>query len=68
MNCRTVLVYKEESKQFESRLWEQVTIGDLVKVQKDEFFPADLLLIKSSATNGIASIETLNIDGEVNIV
>ena len=33
---------------FEERMWEQVKVGDFVKVEKDKEFPADLLLINAS--------------------
>lgn len=40
--------------------------GDVVKVQRDELFPADLILITSSS-EGTAFIETASLDGEKNL-
>ena len=43
-------------------------VGDIVQVQKDSFFPADLLLLAvPESVEGIAYVETINLDGESNL-
>lgn len=46
-------------------MWSEIVVGDLIKVTKDEQFPCDLIFLKSSSKNGIAFVDTMNLDGEV---
>lgn len=45
--------------------WKNLEVGELVKVLKEEPFPADLIFLKSSEKNGISFVDTMNLDGEV---
>ena len=54
-----------ETKGFENRTWADIKVGDIVKVEKDDEVPADLLLI--SAPNDIVFVSTMNLDGETNL-
>ena len=38
-----------------------------MKICQDQYFPADLILVKSSNPSGLAYIETKNLDGETNL-
>ena len=51
----------------ESIKWRDLRVGDIVKVKKDEFFPADLIMLNSSDVKGRAFVETKNLDGETNL-
>ncbi len=44
-----------------------IQVGCFVKVQQDENFPCDLILIGSSLPKGIAYVETKGLDGETNL-
>ena len=39
----------------------------MVKVKKNEFFPADIVLLSSSAAKNMCFIETKGLDGETNL-
>lgn len=47
--------------------WEDLKVGDFVKILDGEPIPADILLCASSEDENVAFIETKNLDGETNL-
>lgn len=48
-------------------LWASVKVGDILKVSDKETFPADMILLSSSSEDGLAFVETKQLDGESNL-
>ena len=47
--------------------WKRVVPGNIIKVESENFIPADLLILKTSDAKGGCYVETKNLDGETNL-
>ena len=56
-----------DNEGFTTTEWKRIKPGEIVKINKNETFPADLLLIYSSNPKGVAYVETKSLDGETNL-
>ncbi|KAH6626552.1 hypothetical protein B0J18DRAFT_380865 [Chaetomium sp. MPI-SDFR-AT-0129] len=47
--------------------WQALRVGDIIRLERDENVPADIVLLHATGPNGVAFIETMALDGETNL-
>ena len=66
-NSQLVLVASGSDGSLVERKWKHVRVGDVVALPNYSLVPADLVVMATSTSTGIAVIETSNLDGETNL-
>ena len=47
--------------------WRDLKVGDIIRLERDDDIPADIILLHAEGENSIAYIETMALDGETNL-
>ncbi|KAH3904796.1 phospholipid-transporting ATPase [Parastagonospora nodorum] len=56
-----------EALLWEKIKWEDLNVGDIIKLERNDAAPADLALLHTSGENNVAFVETMALDGETNL-
>ncbi|OMJ89990.1 hypothetical protein SteCoe_7779 [Stentor coeruleus] len=62
INSSPTMIYKKG--RFQQVCFEDIKVGDVVFVVKNQVFPCDIVMLSNSNENGTAYIETSSLDGE----
>lgn len=59
--------HEEHHPHWKKSIWEDLKVGDFVKIRDDEAVPADIIICATSEDDNVAFVETKNLDGETNL-
>lgn len=65
VNNSKTQILNQKTNEFDTVKWRDLKPGDIVKIEKDQQFPADILLL--GAREEIIFVDTMNLDGETNL-
>ncbi|WFD42980.1 P-type phospholipid transporter [Malassezia psittaci] len=59
--------HQHHPMRWRSKHWQDLHVGDIVKLHNNEEIPADLVVCATSHDDGSCFVETKNLDGEINL-
>ena len=60
-------VFTDDVERWTETRWCEIRVGNCVKLKRDDAVPADVVVLQAKATEGMAYIETMALDGETNL-
>ncbi|KAM5349842.1 hypothetical protein ACJ41O_006347 [Fusarium nematophilum] len=70
-NARPVLVLRNDGDggglEWTKTSWEDLAVGDVISLARDEDVPADIILLSADGDGGYAHVDTMALDGETNL-
>lgn len=66
-HVRGASLLSKQSTTWLTKKWKHLRVGDQILLHSNDALPADILLIASSNEDGVAYVETKNLDGETNL-
>ncbi|CEL05387.1 Putative Phospholipid-transporting ATPase [Aspergillus calidoustus] len=52
---------------WDSVKWSDIKVADVIRLERDQPIPADMVLLHADGPNGVAYVETMALDGETNL-
>jgi phospholipid-translocating ATPase len=56
-----------ELMNWETIKWQDINVGDIIKLERNDPAPADLVLLHTTGESNVAYVETMALDGETNL-
>lgn len=66
-NVNSSSATSDELKNWIETKWEDIGVGDVVKLTRDEAAPADIVVLHTDGAEDTAYVETMALDGETNL-